>query len=223
MPTLPSRPNLDHLKKQAKDLLRACRAGDPAAFARLRLSLPAARGRDDAALAKGDWRLHDAQSCLAREYGFPSWDALRAYVEHGRADDPSHRLHRWLDFVYQHDNERPRPGVAARMLADTRNDADATILGATKLLREHGDRITPQEKTDIETVLAQLKDTRAYAPDHTTIREAMEMLDRVAKPLSEAAMSGVARTLVAGKTLEEADKALEERLKQQREETEDDA
>jgi hypothetical protein len=119
VPTLPSRPNLDHLKKQAKDLLRACRAGDPAAFARLRLSLPAARGRDDAALAKGDWRLHDAQSCLAREYGFPSWDALRAYVEHGRADDPSHRLHRWLDFVYQHDNERPRPGVAARMLADT--------------------------------------------------------------------------------------------------------
>jgi ankyrin repeat protein len=119
VPTLPSRPNLDHLKKQAKDLLRACRAGDPAAFARLRLSLPAARGRDDAALAKHDWRLHDAQSCLAREYGFPSWDALRTYVEHGRADDPSHRLHRWLDFVYQHDTERPRPDVAARMIADT--------------------------------------------------------------------------------------------------------
>jgi hypothetical protein len=125
VPTLPSRPNLDHLKKQAKDLLRACRAADPSAFVRLRQSLPAARGRDDVALAKRDWRLHDAQSCLAREYGFSSWDALRTYVEHGRADDSSHRLHRWLDFVYQHDAERPRPDVAARMLADTPDLVDA--------------------------------------------------------------------------------------------------
>jgi ankyrin repeat protein len=113
VPTLPSRPNRDHLKKQAKDLLRACRSGDSAAFARLRASLPAARGRDDVALAKHDWRLHDAQSCLAREYGFPSWDALRVFVEAGAS--PAHRLHRWLDLVYGHDNERANAAAAARM------------------------------------------------------------------------------------------------------------
>jgi ankyrin repeat protein len=117
VPTLPSRPNLDHLKKQAKDLLRACQTGDPAAFARLRLALPAARGRDDAALAKHDWRLHDAQSCVAREYGFPSWDALRTYVQAGAVS--THRLHRWIDLVYGHGQERARPGTAARLFVET--------------------------------------------------------------------------------------------------------
>jgi ankyrin repeat protein len=118
VPALPSRPNLDHLKKQAKDLLRLYEARDPRAFERLRASLPAARDTHDAALAARGLRLHDMQSCVAREYGFPSWDALRAYVEHGRTDDPSHLLHRWLNLVYQHDAERPRPDLAARMLAE---------------------------------------------------------------------------------------------------------
>jgi ankyrin repeat protein len=118
VPPLPSRPNLDHLKKQAKDLLRLYEAGDPRAFERLRTSLPSARDTHDAALTTRGLRLHDMQSCVAREYGFPSWDALRAYVEHGQTDDPSHLIHRWLNLVYQHDAERPRPDLAARMLAD---------------------------------------------------------------------------------------------------------
>jgi ankyrin repeat protein len=118
VPPLPSRPNLDHLKKQAKDLLRLYEAGDPHAFERLRASLPSARDTHDAALTARGLRLHDMQSCVAREYGFPSWDALRAYVEHGQTDNPAHLLHRWLNFVYQHDAERPRPDLAARMLAD---------------------------------------------------------------------------------------------------------
>ena len=48
---LPERPNLDHLKKQAKDLLARIRTGDPAAMARMRTALPAATGKDDAAIA----------------------------------------------------------------------------------------------------------------------------------------------------------------------------
>jgi len=54
---LPARPNLDYLKKQAKDRL-----------IRLRQRAPAAR-------------LADAQHALAREYGFESWAALKAHVE----------------------------------------------------------------------------------------------------------------------------------------------
>src|SRR5882672_12327192 len=54
---LPERPNLDHLKKQAKDRLTTLRQGSPAA------------------------RLADAQYALAREYGFGSWAALKAHVE----------------------------------------------------------------------------------------------------------------------------------------------
>jgi len=50
---LPPRPNLDQLKRQAKELLQAGKAS----------------------------ALHDAQTILAREYGFPSWNALRDHVE----------------------------------------------------------------------------------------------------------------------------------------------
>ena len=44
---LPERPNLEHLKSQAKDLLHALRAGDAEALQRFRDTLPAARAADD--------------------------------------------------------------------------------------------------------------------------------------------------------------------------------
>lgn len=122
MSSLPFRPNIDHLKRQAKDLLADYQAGRPSAFDRLRASLPAARGRDDAALAAMTLRLHDAQSCLAREYGFHSWDDLRTAVLVGRTDEP-HLVHRWLGLVYGvHERaDRPHPAVAARVFNEARS------------------------------------------------------------------------------------------------------
>jgi ankyrin repeat protein len=79
-PRLPERPNLEQLKHQAKDLLRSARAGDAGALDRFR-TLPAfARVRDDDAISTSA-ALHDAQSVIARELGFPSWKALLERVE----------------------------------------------------------------------------------------------------------------------------------------------
>ena len=77
---LPERPNLEQLKNQAKSLLRDARAGAAAAIARF-AALPAFATR-----APADWpvtalALHDAQSAIAREHGFDSWQALREEVE----------------------------------------------------------------------------------------------------------------------------------------------
>jgi hypothetical protein len=55
--TLPPRPSLDHLKKQAKARLEAMQATAP------------------------DAQLADAQHALARDYGFASWPKLKAHVE----------------------------------------------------------------------------------------------------------------------------------------------
>lgn len=77
MNPLPDRLNLDHLKKQAKQLLRLYRSRDAAALARLRSALPAAAGVRDDELLSQELRLHDAQSCLAREHGFASWADLK--------------------------------------------------------------------------------------------------------------------------------------------------
>jgi hypothetical protein len=64
---LPSKPNLEHLKSQAKDLLDAHRRGEPEAFSRIRAAVPAFAHMSDEALARAPFALHDAQSAIARE------------------------------------------------------------------------------------------------------------------------------------------------------------
>jgi ankyrin repeat protein len=66
---IPVRPNLDQLKHQAKDLLRAVKQGNPAAIAELRKHHP--KTIEPAAA-----RLADAQAALARSYGLVSWPRL---------------------------------------------------------------------------------------------------------------------------------------------------
>src|SRR5262245_38444847 len=77
---LPDRPNLEQLKKQAKTLLHAAEAQDPAALGRFSV-LPALSGKPIAEIAAYGLALHDAQSVIAREHGFTSWNAMREEVE----------------------------------------------------------------------------------------------------------------------------------------------
>ena len=77
---LPARPNLEQLKKQAKTLLDDARARDPEGLDRF-VVLPSLAGKSRDQIAASDLALHDAQSVIAREHGFPSWNALREEVE----------------------------------------------------------------------------------------------------------------------------------------------
>jgi ankyrin repeat protein len=70
---LPARANLEHLKKQAKAALRDVHQQDPETVARFR-SLASRPASDRPTLA-------DAQHVIAREYGFPTWAALKDHVE----------------------------------------------------------------------------------------------------------------------------------------------
>jgi hypothetical protein len=63
-----SNTSLDNLKKEAKRWLKALRAGDADARARLRAALPD---------APAEPALRDVQHALAREYGLPGWNALK--------------------------------------------------------------------------------------------------------------------------------------------------
>jgi ankyrin repeat protein len=124
MKQLPDRPNLDNLKKQAKDLLSLCRRGDPTALARFRDALPAAAARNDREIAALDLRLHDAQSCVAREYGFPSWTDLKSFVvARGAASADRNQLAlNWLRLVYAGDisgtTNKASPAAALRLLEE---------------------------------------------------------------------------------------------------------
>jgi hypothetical protein len=65
--TLPGRPDLDQLRRQARELLRAAAANDEEALRRIRA-------------VSEKQTLSAAQLAIAREYGFPSWPRLRAEV-----------------------------------------------------------------------------------------------------------------------------------------------
>lgn len=127
MRSLTSRPDLDQLKTQAKELLAAYRRNAPDAIDRLRTSLPAAAGLDDAAIARLHFRLRDAQSCLAREHGFAAWADLKSFVEAIRAGAtaPAGVPQAFCRLAYAGDiaggMNRARPRAAARLLADHPN------------------------------------------------------------------------------------------------------
>jgi ankyrin repeat protein len=123
---LPASPDLSHLRKQAKRLLRQARAGNAPALQRFIEALSAVRGTSLAALADRALRLHDAQSVIAREYGFRSWTELKRYVDWRRADR-AERVKAWLRMVYE-GNARER-GLAVRMLNEEREllSADAWL------------------------------------------------------------------------------------------------
>jgi ankyrin repeat protein len=80
---LPTRPNLEHLKKQARLLLRGSLQAEPAALDRFRqaqVQLPTAAPK-----------LADAQHVIAREYGFDNWANLKAHVG-ALSDNPMEAL-----------------------------------------------------------------------------------------------------------------------------------
>jgi ankyrin repeat protein len=77
---LPDRPNLEQLKKQAKSLLHAAERRDDDALLRFGV-LRAFSNKTAEEIGAIRVALHDAQSVIARELGFASWNALREEVE----------------------------------------------------------------------------------------------------------------------------------------------
>jgi hypothetical protein len=78
---LPSNPNLEHLKYQAKDLLKECTTHTPGVAQRLREFHPRFRRAPDSEIFDAQLSLSDAQLTIAREYGFPSWARLKRHIE----------------------------------------------------------------------------------------------------------------------------------------------
>src|SRR5437868_7067466 len=68
MQQLRPHPDLDQLRRQARELLRAAKAGDQGAIAKVRA-------------AAGSITLVAAQHALAREYGYESWPKLKDAVD----------------------------------------------------------------------------------------------------------------------------------------------
>ena len=115
---LPDRPDLGQYKKQAKDLLRAWRAGDPEAVARVTTHHPRLQSRG--ASPGAAFQLADAQLVIAREHGDDSWPAFAARIAAASGTGDS-------------------PAPPWKLAEDAVIRGDAEALAA--LLREHGDAL----------------------------------------------------------------------------------
>ena len=109
---LPERPSLEHLKKQAKELLEAARDAEPNALRRL---ADVARERDESATPRPT--LANAQHALAQRYGFGSWPKLKEEVSRRHAlrlagedlpIDPEQRMDLIDRALEEHDDEALR-------------------------------------------------------------------------------------------------------------------
>ena len=78
---LPARPNLEHLRTQAKALLNKLREGDATAVRTFAKHLPAAAGLTPQQIKERGFRLADAQSAIARKSGFAAWPGLARHVD----------------------------------------------------------------------------------------------------------------------------------------------
>jgi ankyrin repeat protein len=114
MPTLPAKPNLDQLRRQAKELLRAARAGDAGAIERI-------------GSVSGELTLAAAQLAIAREYGMASWPALKAEVE-ARSRSVDELVEAFLAASVGY-----RVGRAAQLLAEHPEIAEYSVATAVVL------------------------------------------------------------------------------------------
>lgn len=87
--SLPPKPNLEKLKKQARNLLTSFQANEPAAIALFQQHL-SSHTRGSSATAP---QLSDAQLVLARDYGFASWPKLKAHVEVSSDQERGYGMH----------------------------------------------------------------------------------------------------------------------------------
>jgi len=84
---LPEKPSLQHLKYQARDVLKGHAARDPAVAQRIREFHPRWAKASDAKIFATDLTLSDAQLTIARECGFSSWTKLKRRVEQPKPSD----------------------------------------------------------------------------------------------------------------------------------------
>ena len=97
--SLPPHPHLENLRKQAKSLLKAFRAGDTDAVVRIRAHLLSLKNASDEELRSASISLSDAQRVIALEHGFRSWPQLKSHVEGQRQSE----LDRLLQYIVDGD------------------------------------------------------------------------------------------------------------------------
>ena len=101
-------PNLENLKKQAKQYLRWHRERYYPVAAKIRAGLPRFRALSDEQILDASFKLAEAQQLVARESGFDGWQALKSGANAMTHDDMPAK-----DLSHQAAPSRPHPVLTA--------------------------------------------------------------------------------------------------------------
>src|SRR6476646_2553403 len=119
--SLPARPSLESLRKQAKKLARDIAAGEAAAIARARAQLPDV----DLPLTQ-----RNAQLVIAREYGHAGWQDLTAEVSKRLGNGVGWAAAQARRVIHDNDVERLKQWLAEYpALLSWHGDRDGGLLG----------------------------------------------------------------------------------------------
>jgi hypothetical protein len=135
--SLPARPSLDSLRKQAKKLARDTVAGDAGALARVRAHLPHA----DLPVTQ-----RKAQLVIAREYGYAGWQDLTAEVSKRLGQGLEWAAKQARRIIHDNDVERLKQLVAGypALLTWRRDEEHGGLLGMAT--GAYGDAGTPERE-----------------------------------------------------------------------------
>ena len=78
---LPARPSLEQYRKQAKDLVKTFKSGDPESLERIEKHHPRFRKLSETEIRNAKFALADAQFIVAREHDFESWPQFAKHLE----------------------------------------------------------------------------------------------------------------------------------------------
>jgi len=142
MRELPTKPSLEQLKKQAKDLLQSHLSGDPS-ICKVLGSLSRFAGCTDEEILSVRVTLNEAREAIAMQYGFHSWQALSKYV-----------------ISLNQDMNGCEPKISERILARWQDSIDGIVniagLPAALVMRIVGE--------DIEVFLSSRSEGNPYQP-----------------------------------------------------------
>ena len=180
---LPPNPNLEHLKSQAKKLLKAHRGGSVDAIDRIRSFFPRLANAADGRIQQAEFGLQDAQLVIAREYGFENWSQLKERVIHleqnaegGDAKEILFKIIRGADIDEAHIRKVKALIAADSSLISARDDEGRTPVEALATTRRIINVIASRPRKTIYNFLMEL----GAKPDLITAI-AMDDIARVAQ------------------------------------------
>ena len=175
---LPEKPSIEHLKKQAKELLNSFRTGDYSTFQKFKL-IKRYSSLSKEEYLKSPLRLHDAHYAIALFYGFQSWQQLSDYCTQFNKED------NMSDKIKQEFNRLK--GLKNRAMQKLLRRVDYEILALALVDSEEGvkEKVFVNMSRRAGEILKSVIQTKMNAADSAVIRSRENILSIYKKMVKE--------------------------------------